>query len=97
MFDRILVSQVQSELPQNLLMHISVGDIRDVGIHHQRKQVEYQVRALAKDDESRETEALEPAVMNRLGPTHGIDHLLADLHWRSKDLRISSENVPKVN
>jgi hypothetical protein len=35
--------------------------------------------------------------MDGLRPTHGIDHLLTDLHWRSEDLRISTEDIPKVN
>ena len=78
-------------------MYISMGNIWDVRIHHQREQIEDQVSALSKDDESRETETLEPAVMDGLGPPHGIDHLLADLHWRGKHLRISTQDVPEVN
>lgn len=97
MFDRILIGQVQPKLAQNLLVHISVSHIWNVRVHHQRQQIENQVRALAKDDEGRETEAFEPAVVDRLGSTHGVDHLLADLHRRSKDLGISTEDVPEIN
>lgn len=96
-FDRVLVCQIQPKLAQNLLVHIPVRNIRNVCVYHQRKQVENQVRALAKDDESRETETLEAAVVDGLGPTHGVDHLLANLHWRSEDLRVSAEYVPEIN
>lgn len=97
MFDRILVGQIQPELAQYLLMHVSVGNIRNVCVYHQRKQVEDQVRALAKDDESCETETLEAAVVDGLGSTHCIDHLLADLYRRSEDLRVPTEYIAEIN
>ena len=97
MFDRILVGQIQPELAQNLLMHVSVGNIGNVCIDHQRKQVENQVRALAKDDESCETEILEAAVVDGLSPAHGVNHLFADLHWRGKNFRVPTEYIPEIN
>lgn len=97
MFDRILVYQIQPKLAQNLLVHISVGNIRNIRVHHQRKQIENQVGALSEDDESRETEALEAAVVDRLSSTHRIDHLLADLDWRSENLRVSAQDISEVN
>ena len=97
MFDRILVGQIQSKLPQNLLVHISMSDIRDVCVYHQREQVENQICAFAKDDESRETETLETAIVNGLDSAHCVDHLLAELYWGSENLRVSSEDVPEVD
>ena len=97
MFNRILIGQIQPELAQNLLMHISVGNIWNVCVYHQREQVENQVRALSKDDECCETETLEAAVVDGLGATHGVHHLLANLHRRCKDLWVPTEYIPEID
>ena len=52
-------------------MYISTtGKTRDVRIHHQREQLEDQFLVLSKDDG--DTETLELAVVNGLGPTSPI-------------------------
>ena len=63
MLDRLLLRQVQAELVLNLLMHVSVFDIRDVGVHHERNQVEEKVGALPEDAKRRKAEVFKACVV----------------------------------
>src|SRR5438445_6483060 len=74
-FDGFLFSKVQSEFLLQLLMYISMLDIRNICIDHQGHQVENKIAALPQDGESSETEILETSIMRRLSTTHAIHHL----------------------
>ena len=97
MFDSFLFSKVQSEFLLQLLMYISMLDIRNICIDHQRHQVENKVAALPQDGESGETEILETSIMRRLSTTHAVYHLLADLDLWGEWLGITAKNVTKVH
>ena len=97
MFDSFLFSKVQSEFLLQLFMYISMLDIRNICIDHQRHQVENKVAALPQDGESGETEILETSIMRRLSTTHAVYHLLADLDLWGEWLGITAKNVTKVH
>lgn len=96
-FDRLLFGQIQPEFLLDLLVYISMLDIRDIRVHHERHQAENKVRALAEDGKGGETQVFEPRVMRRRGAAHGIHHFLADLNRRWERLRVTAEDVTKVH
>lgn len=95
--DRLLLRQVEPKLLLYLLMHITVLDVRDVGVNHKCDEIEYEVGALAQDGERREAKVLEARIVRGLRASHAIDHLLADFDRRRERLGITSKNVTKVN
>ncbi len=99
LLDRIVLAQVQQELVLHLehrLIRLQ-PDIRDVGIHHERHQVQNQVGVLAQIRKRRVTECLEACIVRTLRSAHRIHHLLAHLDRRRERLRIAAENVAKVD
>lgn len=97
MFDGLLLGHLETKLSQHLFMDIAMLDMRDVGIDHEGDQVQDKVCTLAEDSERRKAEILESRIVHGLHATHGIEHLFANLDRRSKGLRISPENVAKVD
>ena len=97
MLDRLLLREVQAELAEDLFVYVTVFDMRDVGVHHQRNQVQNEVGALAKDRERGKTEVLEACIVDRLDATHGVDHLFANFDWWREWLGVTAEDVTKIN
>lgn len=63
MLDSLFLRQVQSELFLNLFVDVSMPDIGDIRIYHERDEIEDEVCALAEDREGREAERLETVVV----------------------------------
>lgn len=47
--------------------------------------------------ESGVAEFPELLIMLRMNAAHGLDHLLAELHWRRQRLRIPAEDVAEID
>lgn len=97
MLNRLLLREIQAKFAEDLLVYVAMFDMRDIGVHHQRYQVQDEVGTLAKDGERGKTEVLEACVMNRLDATHGVDHLLANFDWWREWFGVTTEDVTKVN
>ena len=78
-------------------MHVAMFDMRDVGVHHQRNQVQNEVGALAKDRECCETKVLETSVVDRLYAAHCVYHFFADLDGWCERFRIPSEDISEID
>ena len=63
--DRLLFGHLQTELAEHLLVHVALLDVRDVGVDHERDQVEDEVRALPEDRKGREAKRLEALPIQR--------------------------------
>jgi len=61
MLDRFFLRQIQPKLFLDLLVHVTMLDIRNIGVHHQSYEVEDEVCALAQNGESSEAELLNRA------------------------------------
>ena len=97
MFNRLLLGKIQTELSKDLLVHVSMLDMRDVRVDHEGHQIENKARVLPENRKGCETELLEASIVYRLDATHGVDHFLAYFHWRGKGFRISSKNVSEID
>ena len=97
MFYRLLFSEVQTELPKQLLVDVALFDVWDIRVRHERDQVQDQVRAFPQDREGGEAVLFEARVVHRLDTAHGVDHLLADLDGRSEWFGVTSEDVAKIH
>lgn len=60
----LVVRKVQAELAEDLFVHVSVLDMWDVGVSHERDQVEYEICAFSQNREGGEAEALEAGVVH---------------------------------
>lgn len=81
---------------QNRLIRFHL-DIRNIGIDHQRNEVDDEVGILAKGGESGVAKTLEPGVVRRVHPSHGVDHLFADFDGGREGLGIAAEDVAEVD
>lgn len=97
MLDGFLFRKIQPEFVLDLFMHVTMLDVRDVGIDHQSDQVQNEIGALAQDGECCETEILKTCIVRGLCATHAIDHLLAYLHGRRKWLWVTAQDITKVD
>ena len=97
MLQCLLLIQVQPKLILNLLVHIAVLDVRNVGVDHKGDEVENEVRTLTEDGEGGETVVLEAQVVGGLGTAHAVDHFFADFDWGRERLRVAPENITKVD
>lgn len=96
-FDGFLFREIQPELVLDLLMHITMFDIRNVGVDHESYQVQYEIGALAQDGESCETKILKTCIVRGLRATHAIDHLFAYLHGRWEWFRVTAQDITEVD
>jgi hypothetical protein len=71
--------------------------ILDTGVYHKRDQIQDEVGILPQAYERRVTEALETVVMWRVGSTHSIHHLAADLDRRREWLGVSAQNITEID
>ena len=97
MLDGFLLRQIEPKFVQKVLMNVAMLDVGNVRVHHQRDQVDDQIRMLPEDRESRVAEPIEPLVVRRLRPAHRLDHLFAELYGRREGLWIAPENVPEID
>jgi hypothetical protein len=61
--DSFLLRQIQPKLIQEMFMHVSMLDIRNIRIHHQRHQVDDQIRMLAEDCKCRIAKSIESLIV----------------------------------
>ena len=97
--DGLLLGQVQPELVLHLphsLVRLE-GDVRNACLHHQSKEVENKIGVTTQVQESSIALFPEVLVMLTIHPSHGINHLLGQLHGRRQGLGISAKNVTEVN
>lgn len=78
MFDSLFLGKVQAELVLNLLVYVTVLDIRNIGVDHERHQVEDEVCTLPQNSEGCEAEIFESHVLWRVRTAHAIHHFLAN-------------------
>lgn len=95
--NRILVCQIQSKFSQHLFMHIPMGNIGDVRIYHQGKQVQYEICAFPQNDERGKAEVFEAGVVHGLCTTHSIYHLFADFDGWCEHFRVTTEDVTEID
>ena len=82
------------------LQHRLVGlhaDVGDVGVDHQREQVEDQVARFAQGGVGREAVLLEGGVVHRRGAAHAFDHFFAELHHGRERLGVAAQDVAEVD
>lgn len=97
MFDGILFRKVKPEFFLDLFVHITVFNVWNISIHHERHQIQNEIGALAKDGKGGEAEILEAGVMWRLRATHTIYHFFTNFDWRREGLWVSAQNVAEIN
>ena len=96
--DRILLAHLQMKSLFNLQHHLIrlQLDIRNVGIDHQTEQIEDQIRGFPERGVSCKAVLLELLILLGRGPTHAVDHFLAELHGWREGLWVSAEDEAKV-
>ena len=95
----LFLRQVEREALTHLLHHF-VGldlDVRDVGVGHEREQVEDQAAGLAQRRVGRVAVLLEGGEVGRFGPAHPFHHGQRDLDRRRCRFRVSAEDVAEVD
>ena len=97
--DGLLVVELQLEL----VVDFADGfvrfqrDVRNVGLQHQREQVENQIRVSAQVQVGGVAVLLEGLEVLGSVATHGLDHLLAQLHLRRERFRVPAEDEPEIH
>jgi len=97
MLDCLLFRQIKSELLLYLLMNIPMLDVRNIRVHHQGDQVQYQVRTFPEDAERCEAKVLEACIMRGLCTPHAINHLFTYFYRRWEGLGVAPKDIPEVN
>ena len=95
----LLITKVKPELIL-YLSHCFVrfkGNIRHIGVHHEREEIEYEVRMTPQLVEGSITQLAELQVELRVRAPHALHHLTAQLHRRRQRFWVPAKDVPEVD
>ena len=97
--DRLLFTHPQREpLPDLLDRLVGLGaDIWDVGVRHEREQVEDEVAGFAQGGVGSEAVLLEGGVVGGVGAAHGVDHFFGELDGWRHGFGVAAEDVAEVD
>ena len=73
------------------------GDVGDVSVEHQRKQIEDQISVSTQMQEGGDAMLLEGLKVFRSVAAHRFHHFFAQLHRRRQGFRVAAENEPEVD
>lgn len=71
-------------------------DVGNVGVDHQREQVQDEIGGFAQSGVCCEAVLLEGGVVRGRSAAHAFDHFFAEFHHGRKRLRVAPEDVAKV-
>lgn len=95
---RLLLAQLQMEplphLPHRLIR--LEPDIRDIGVDHEREQIQDQVAGFAKGGVGGEAVGFEGSVVRGGAAAHAFDHFFAEFHHWGEGFGVAAEDVAEV-
>ena len=97
--DGLLIRQVHAELLAYFAGRLVglQGNVLHVGVHHERKKIEDEVRVLAQDEKCAIAMRTEPPHLVTIGPTHTLHHVLVELERWWIRFGVAPEDKAKVN
>ena len=93
----VLFRHIESKFLLNLLMDVTMFDVRNIGIHHEGHEIQNEVCTLPEDSECSEAIVLEPRIMDGSRSTHAVNHLLSHFYGRRERLGISAKYITEIN